>query len=323
MKALITGVDGFVGGHLAKYLTDQQDTTIVGTTWLSTDKYPHLESLGVQLHQIDLTDEETTSQLIENTRPDHIYHLAGQSFVPESFKHPWETLQNNIHAQLNILHTTATLGLKTRILVVGTADVYGPVSPDEVPTNEQQPLHPTSPYSVSKVAQDMLGLQYFHSHQVAAIRVRPFNQIGPGQSRRFVIPAFASQIAAIEKGTQEPVMKVGNLAARRDFTDVRDMVRAYHLLMQRGEPGEVYNIGSGQAYSIQEILDLMLGMARVPIDVQVDPDRFRPVDTPIMQSDNSKVQAAIGWQPAYTIEQTLADVLAEWRAHTGVQADIP
>ncbi|MBN1428783.1 MAG: GDP-mannose 4,6-dehydratase [Anaerolineae bacterium] len=314
MKALITGVDGFVGGHLAQHLADQQDTTIIGTTWLSTNQYPHLEKLGVHLHQIDLTNEEATHQLIEDTRPDHIYHLAGQSFVPESFKHPWETLRNNIQAQLNILQGIVKQGLETRVLVVGTAEVYGPISPSEVPTNEQQPLHPTSPYGVSKVAQDMLGLQYFHSHQVAAIRVRPFNQIGPGQSQRFVIPAFASQIAAIEKGSQEPIIKVGNLAAKRDFTDVRDMVRAYLLLLQHGEPGEVYNIGSEQAYSIQEILDTLLGMTEIPIEVQIDPDRFRPVEIPIMQADNSKIQAATGWRPTYSIEQSLADILAEWRA---------
>ena len=314
MKALITGVDGFVGGHLAKYLAGKKDTTIAGTTWLPTDQYPHLANLEVQLHQLDLTDEKATTQLIEATSPDHIYHLAGQSFVPESFEHPWETLRNNIQAQLNILQTIATLTLKTRVLVVGTAEVYGPILPDEVPTNERQPLHPTSPYGVSKVTQDMLGLQYFYSHRVAAIRVRPFNQIGPGQSRRFVVPAFASQIAEIEKGIQEPIIKVGNLAARRDFTDVRDMVRAYHLLMQRGEPGEVYNIGSGQAYSIQEILDMLLGMTEIPIKVQVDPDRFRPVEIPIMQSDNSKMQAATGWQPTIAMEQSLADILAEWRA---------
>lgn len=314
MKALITGIDGFVGGHLAAYLAAQPDTALIGTTWLATEQYPHLAGLGVELHQIDLTDEEATHDLLGTSRPDHIYHLAGQSFVPESFEHPWETLRNNIRAQLNILVSMASLGLKARVLVVGTADVYGPVSPHDVPTNELQPLHPTSPYAVSKVAQDMLGLQYFHSHKVAAIRVRPFNQIGPGQNQRFVIPAFARQIVAIEKGMQEPIIRVGNLAARRDFTDVRDMVRAYHLLMQRGEPGEVYNIGSGQAHSIQEILDMLLGLAQIPIKVQIDPALFRPMDTPIMQSDNSKIRAATGWQPVYTIEQSLANILAEWRA---------
>lgn len=313
MKALITGIDGFVGGHLVDYLAAQPDTTLIGTTWLATEQYPHLASLGVALHQIDLTDEEAARRLLETTRPDHVYHLAGQSFVPESFEHPWETLRNNIQAQLNILHTVARTGLDTRILVVGSAEVYGRVAPDDTPTNEQQPLRPTSPYSVSKVAQDMLGLQYFLSHHVAAIRVRPFNQIGPGQSPRFAAPAFASQIAAIEKGAQEPIIQVGNLAARRDFTDVRDMVRAYHLLMQHGEPGEVYNAGSGEAHNIQEVLDTLLRLTRVPIKVKADPARFRPVEIPIMLCDNSKLRAATGWQTSYSLEQTLADILAEWR----------
>jgi GDP-4-dehydro-6-deoxy-D-mannose reductase len=314
VKALITGVDGFVGGHLAACLAAQPDMTLVGTTWGATDRYPHLTSLDVELHQIDLTEANATYQLLATTRPDHIYHLAGQSFVPESFEHPWETLRNNIQSQLNILLGIIQSGLTARVLIVATADVYGSVAPHEVPTNEQQPLRPSSPYSVSKVAQDMLGLQYFHSHKVAAIRVRPFNQIGPGQNQRFVIPAFASQIAAIEKGRQEPIIHVGNLAARRDFTDVRDMVQAYQLLMHRGEPGEVYNIGSGQALSIQELLDMLLALTSTPIQIQVDPARFRPIDTPIMQSDNSKIQAATGWKPVYTIEQSLADILAEWRA---------
>jgi GDP-4-dehydro-6-deoxy-D-mannose reductase len=312
VKALITGIDGFVGGHLARYLASQQDSDISGTTWLPIDQYPDLAKLGVQLHQIDLTDEQATRQLLEAIQPDHIYHLAGQSFVPESFVHPWETLRNNIQAQLNILHNIAQLQLNTRVLVVGTAEVYG--RPEQVPTDEEQPLSPTSPYSVSKITQDMLGLQYFHSHKVAAIRVRPFNQIGPGQSQRFVVPAFASQIAAIEKGGQEPVLRVGNLAARRDFTDVRDMVRAYHLLLQHGEPGEVYNIGTGYAHSIQEMLDILLSLTSKTIMMEIDPARFRPVEIPVMMCDNTKIKSATGWQPVYAIEQTLADVLAEWRA---------
>lgn len=196
MKALITGAGGFVGYHLAQHLLEQGDVEIFGTTYLAPEDYPHLQGLDLSLQQIDLTDDDVVYQLLEDVRPDHIYHLAAQSFVPESFDAPWDTLSNNIKAQLTIQQAMLKLDLDSRLLVVGSAEVYGPVSPDDIPIDEQQPFRPPSPYSVSKVAQDMLGLQYYISHNLPAIRVRPFNQIGPGQSKRFVAPAFASQIAA-------------------------------------------------------------------------------------------------------------------------------
>jgi len=205
------------------------------------------------------------------------------------------------------------LNLNARILIVSSAEVYGTVSPDDIPISEQQPLRPQNPYSVSKLTQDMLGLQYHLSHNVDAIRVRPFNQIGPGQSDRFVAPAFASQIAAIEAGKQEPVMRVGNLIAKRDFTDVRDMVRAFELAMGKGESGAVYNIGNGQAHSIQELLDTLLYETDAPITLEEDPARMRPVEVPIFVCDNRKIRSTTGWEPAYTFKQTLIDVLNEWR----------
>jgi GDP-4-dehydro-6-deoxy-D-mannose reductase len=316
VKALVTGLGGFVGSHLARHLL-QADTTVTGTTFCPPDQYPHLAALidaGVQAQHVELTDERAVHKLLDQTRPDFIYHLAAQSFVPESFDNPWQTLGNNIHAQLNILHSMVKLNLDARVLVIGSSEEYGPVSPDDIPVNEGQPLRPANPYSVSKVAQDMLGLQYHLSHNLAVIRVRPFNHIGPGQSSRFVAPAFASQIAAIEKGAQEPVLYVGSLEARRDFTDVRDMVRAYRDVLTLGEPGAVYNIGSGQARSVRELLDILLHMTDAPIEVQTDPTRIRPVEVPIVVCDASKLRATTGWQPAYTFEQTLADILEEWRA---------
>lgn len=313
MKALITGADGFVGGHLARHLLQQEDASVIGTTFYPVEQYRHLAEAGVQLHHINLTDEAAVYKLLDEARPDQIYHLAAQSFVPESFENPWYTLSNNIQAQLNILHSMVRLNLNARMLVIGSSEEYGPISPDDVPIDEQQPLRPSSPYSVSKVAQDMLGLQYYLSHRLPVIRVRPFNHIGPGQSKRFVAPAFASQIAAIENGEQEPVLYVGNLEARRDFTDVRDMVQAYRQVITLGEPGAVYNIGSGQAHSIQELLDIMLHMTDVPIEIQVDPARMRPVEIPIVVCDYSKVRATTGWEPTYAFEQTLADILTDWR----------
>ncbi len=314
MNVLITGAGGFVGWHLIKYLSGLADIHLYGTTYLSTEKYPHLSDYPISLVHVDLRDREATRKLLDHIQPDEIYHLAAQSFVPLSFQDPWGTLGNNIECQLNLILGLIDLDLPTRFLAVGSGEVYGPVSPDDVPVNEHQPLRPANPYSVSKITQDMMALQYHLSHQVAAIRVRPFNQIGPGQSASFVAPAFARQIARIEKNEQPPVMRVGNLDARRDFTDVRDMVRAYHLVMQNGEPGAVYNIGSGQAHSIQALLDTLISLTDQAIDVQPDPGLFRPVEVPIIVCDSNRIQATTGWKPTYSFEDSLRDVLMDWRS---------
>ncbi len=313
MKALITGVGGFVGGHLVRHLLEQGDTTIIGAVYLPPEDHPDLVSTGIELHHIDLIDEDAVEHLLRRTQPDHIYHLAAQSFVPESFDDPWGTLENNIRSQLNLILSLIKLGLGARLLVVGTSEVYGPVTEDEIPIDEDQPLRPPSPYSVSKVAQDMLGLQYAISHHLDIVRVRPFNQIGPGQSKRFVAPAFASQIAAVEAGQQAPMIHVGNLEAKRDFTDVRDMVRAYRLVMARGEAGAVYNIGSGEAHSVRELLDVLLDHSPAPVEVRTDPARLRPVEVPIFVCNPARMRQATGWQPTFTFEQTLIDVLEDWR----------
>jgi GDP-4-dehydro-6-deoxy-D-mannose reductase len=321
LKSLITGIGGFVGGHLARYLANVPNSQITGTTFFPVEQHKALSELGIDLHHVELTDEDVVASLLADTRPDIIYHLAAQSFVPESFENPWYTLANNIQAELNILHNMVKLNIDARIVIVGSAHEYGMVSPEDMPLDEDQPLRPTNPYSVSKVAQDMLALQYFYSHNVAAIRVRPFNHIGPGQSDRFVAPAFASQIATIEKGEHEPVLYVGNLEGKRDFTDVRDVVRAYHLLSTKGTPGEVYNIGSGNAYTIREILDILLYMTEKPIEVRLDPTRVRPIDIPIFVCDPSKLRAATGWEPTFTLEETLRDILNDWRTRLNVRLD--
>jgi GDP-4-dehydro-6-deoxy-D-mannose reductase len=313
VKAFITGTGGFVGKHLVKHLLRHEDIEVFGTTFFPVERFVDLSEAGARLYQVNLTDREKIEALLDEVRPDHIYHLAAQSFVPESFDNPWDTLSNNIQSQLNILLSMIKLNLDARILIVSSAEIYGAVSPDDIPISEQQPLRPQSPYSVSKLTQDMMGLQYHLSHNVDAIRVRPFNQIGPGQSDRFAAPAFASQIAAIEAGKQEPILRVGDLSARRDFTDVRDMVCAYEQVMRKGEPGSVYNIGSGQAHSIQELVDTLLYQTEAPIIVEKDPDRVRPVEIPIFVCDPRKIQSTTGWEPTYTFEQTLIDVLDEWR----------
>ena len=319
MRALITGIGGFVGRHLARHLLAGLNTTVYGTTYLPVERHQLLAEMGIKLIQADLTDYDRLRRVLDESAPDHIYHLAAQSFVPISFENPWGTLSNNIHAQLNVLHSLAqSSGQATRVLVVGSGEEYGPVSPEDAPIDENQPLRPSSPYSVSKVAQDMLGLQYFLSHDLHVIRVRPFNHIGPGQDKRFVAADFASQVASIEAGLQEPAMYVGNLEPQRDFTDVRDMVRAYHLLLNEGEPGEVYNIGTGQLHSIRQLLDTLLDLSDAPIEVVVDTARVRPVEVPIVACDASKLRRQTGWKPQYTFEETLATILDDWRERVRV-----
>jgi GDP-4-dehydro-6-deoxy-D-mannose reductase len=240
-----------------------------------------------------------------------IYHLAGQAFVPRSFEAPWETLENNVRPQLNLSLACIQYHPTTRILIAGSAEIYGTVT--RVPIDESAPLQPSSPYSVSKVTQDLLGLQYHLSHGLHILRARAFNHFGPKQSDRFVVPAFAMQIARIEAGQQAPVLQVGDLSAQRDFTDVRDIVRAYRLLVERGTPGEAYNIASGEAHSIQEVLDTLLSLTAVPITVTIDEKRLRPSNIPILVGDNTRLRQATGWSPTVRFDQTLQEVLQDCR----------
>lgn len=316
MRALITGIAGFAGSHLADYLASETDLEIWGTVLGSEDREPpNIALLKSRLHLLygDLCDRDVCRIILARAQPDYIFHLAGRAVVGGSWENPWGAMEVNIRAQLNVLAGVADLGLDARILVVGSNEEYGSVRPEDLPIREEVPLRPNNPYGVGKVAQDLLGLQYHLSHGLQAIRVRPFNHVGPRQTEHFVVPAFARQIAQIEAGLHPPVMHVGNLQSRRDFTDVRDVVRAYWLILQRGEPGEVYNVGSGQAYSIQEILDDLLGFTDVQIRVETDPALLRPTDAPVTLCDPSKLRAVTGWEPTIPIEQTLADVLAEWR----------
>jgi GDP-4-dehydro-6-deoxy-D-mannose reductase len=278
---------------------------------------PHLRLAtiqdGVQLKVGDLRDAKRVSDIISEIQPEVIFHLAGQPFVPESFRDPSTTFDININAQLNIFLALLQHKIQARVLVVSSFEVYGQIQPEDIPIDEQTPFRPANPYGVSKIAQDLLGLQYTLSHDLDIIRVRPFNHIGPRQNERFVASAFARQIASIEQGKQPPVMYVGNLAAERDFTDVRDMVQAYVLAVQKGGAGEVYNIGSGQPVVIQSLLDTLLKMSSVTIDVQQDPDRMRPADIPKVVCDASKFRNHTGWTQHYSFDQTVHDILNDWR----------
>lgn len=315
VRALITGISGFVGSHLAEYLLEHTDWQVAGTVYGPEDNIEHLRD-RLELYPAELSELETVTSVIEQAKPDYIFHLAAQPLVSLSRRDPWATLANNIRLQLNILEAVARLGSTTRILVVGSSEEYGLVQPDELPIKETNPLRPTSPYAVSKVAQDMLGLQYHLSHKLFTVRVRPFNHIGPRQRLGFVAPDFARQIAEAEAGLQGPVIQVGNLEPQRDFSDVRDVVRGYHLLITQGEPGEVYNLGSEQARSVRELLEKLMAMSKVPITIEQDPERLRPTDVPVMVSDCTKIRGQTGWRPRISFEQSLQDVLDYWRERT-------
>lgn len=315
MRSLITGAGGFAGSHLADRLLSegQGGEHEVWGCDISGQRRP-FHPAALKLAGADLRDPHAAFDLIQRVRPDRIYHLAGQAFVGDSWSDPWDTIETNMRSQVNLLEAVSAAGLRPRILVAGSADIYGRVSPDELPVTEDTPLRPDSPYAVSKIGQDYLSMQYGLSHNLYIVRVRPFNHIGPRQNRRFVAPAFASQIAAIEAGRQPPVLHVGNLSARRDFTDVRDMVRAYQLALEHGEAGSVYNIGAGRSRPIQELLDVLLGLARVPIRVEFDPARLRPVDLADLVCDAGRFKARTGWAPSIPFEQSLSDLLDYERA---------
>ncbi len=321
MKALITGISGFVGSHLAEYLLEATDWEVAGTVF---GPYGNITNLSdkLELYPAELSRIEVVTFILEQAQPDAIFHLAAQPLVSASQRDPWGTLETNIRMQLSLLEGVAKVRPDCRVLVVGSSEEYGQVTPDELPVDENAPLRPMNPYALSKVAQDLMGLQYHLTRKLQIIRVRPFNHIGPRQGLGFVTADFASQITAAELGLQRPVMSVGNLEARRDFSDVRDVVRAYTELITQGVPGEVYNIGAGESHSVQEILDTLLGMSRVPIEVRQDLDRMRPSDMPDIVCNATRIRELCGWRATIPFAQSLRDVLEYWRQEKAASADL-
>lgn len=312
MRALITGISGFVGSHLAEHLLTNSDWEVAGTIYGPDQNIRHLSD-RLEVYPAELSRLPVVEFVLERAHPDVIFHLAAQPLTGHSFRDPWGTLATNISMQVSLLQAMVNIELDCRILIVGSSEEYGLVREEDLPVDEETPLRPMNPYAVSKIAQDMLGLQYHLSHGLDTIRLRPFNHIGPRQSLGFVAPDFARQIALIEAGLQEPVMLVGNLEAERDFTDVRDVVRAYTLLATRGETGQVYNVGSGLAHPIREVLETLLSLTDVRITVETDPGRIRPSDVPCVVCDYRCLYEATGWQPAFPFEQSLRDILDYWR----------
>ncbi|MCP4547850.1 MAG: GDP-mannose 4,6-dehydratase [bacterium] len=315
MKVLITGITGFAGSHLADYLlAEKPDIDVIGTMrWRSRlDNVEHLQG-KVKLLECDIRDATACNTLIAAERPDMIFHLAAQSFVPTSWKAPHESMSTNILGQLNIFEAVRAANLDCRIQIAGSSEEYGLVLPEELPITENQPLRPLSPYAVSKVGQDSMGYQYFMSYGMKIVRTRGFNHTGPRRPSVFVCSDFARQIVEIELGLREPRICVGNLEAERDFTDVRDMVRGYWLALEKGEPGEVYNLCTGTSWSIRSVLDLLIGFANVEVKVENDPDRLRPSDVPRLEGDVTRLHQATGWKPQIPFEQTMQDLLDYWR----------
>jgi GDP-4-dehydro-6-deoxy-D-mannose reductase len=315
VRALITGFTGFVGSHLAEALLEAGHEVHGLHRWRSRmDNVEHLRG-RVHLVEGDVADPVSMRRVVAQTRPQWIFHLAAQSFVPSSWTSPAATLDVNVQGQLNLFEAVRQLDLDCRIQIAGSSEEYGLVHPDELPITEDQPLRPLSPYAVSKVAQDLLAFQYHRSYGLDVVRTRGFNHTGPRRGSVFVCSNFARQIARIERGLAEPVIRVGNLEARRDFTDVRDMVRAYLLALEKGKAGEVYNICHGRDWSIQEVLDLLLARSEVEVRVEIDPERKRPSDVPVLLGSFERFERRTGWRPTIPFETTLEDLLAWWREH--------
>ncbi len=310
---MVTGVNGFAGSHLAEYLLAQGDEVFgMLRPGSSSANFPS-PCQAISLYEVELTQAEEVTRAIKEIMPELIFHLAAQAAVARSWEDPQGTLSNNIIAQLNVLQGVIAAQIDPKILILGSNEEYGTPCPGELPIREENPLRPTSPYGVSKVTQDMMGYQYFRSHGLRCVRVRPFNHLGARQREEFVVPSLAKQVAEAEAGLREPVIHVGNIEVKRDFTDVRDMVRGYYLALLHGEPGEVYNIGSGTMTSLRSIVDFLLNHSRVSLSVEQDASRLRPGDITESVCDCSKFKAKTGWQPEIPLEQTLLEVLEYWR----------
>jgi GDP-4-dehydro-6-deoxy-D-mannose reductase len=300
MRALVTGAAGFVGRHLVSHLRACGDE-VVGSD---------------RPDGPDLLDGPAVAAMVRSAAPDAVYHLAGWSDVGASWREPVAAFRANADGTLNLLQACIAAEVP-RVLSVSSADVYGKVTLRELPIGEEAPLRPVTPYAASKVAADFLGLQAFLGYGLDVLRVRAFNHLGPGQTSRFVASAIAERVAYNELDGTE-VVPVGNLSPRRDFTDVRDVVRAYRLLVEHGEPGEAYNVCSGTDIAISELAERILGLADRPMRLEEDPALQRPVDVPVLRGDPTKVHKATGWVPEIPLDQTLADLLAEWRGRAGV-----
>lgn len=311
-SVLITGVSGFVGRHLADALRKRGGVRIHGTI-LSPDEIRTGAPAEVKLTECRLEDPVSVEAAVRQAGPSVVYHLAAQSSVPQSLADPVGTFRANVMGTLHLLEVLRGAENLRSLILVSSAEVYGNVPECALPVTEDAHLDPANPYACSKACVDLLGAQYFRTFGLPVVRIRPFNHIGPGQSKTFAASSFACQIAEIEAGITPPRMMVGNLDAKRDFTDVRDVVEAYILATEKCIPGEAYNICSEKAVSIREILDALLALTSAQVEIVPDPERMRPSDTPVTLGDCSKLQTATGWSPRFSMDGTLEDLLDYWR----------
>ena len=309
-RILVTGCSGFLASHLLKLLQQDGKSKIFGITEVPGFSYPYVE-----VSQVDIRRRDDMVHLLENIRPDITFHLAAVTNVGFAWKNPYLTYEVNFFGSSNLLEAILAVAPHSRLVLMSSAEVYR--SNGKTPINEGSPTQSQNPYALSKLVMEMLGDMYWKTHGLNVCKLRAFNFTGPGQDVKFVASDFASQIAAIEKGKQEAVIRVGNLAAIRDFSDVRDMARYVQVIGQRGKGGEVYNLGSGRSYSINKILDVLLSLAKKAIRVEVDAEKFRPLDNPQINSDCSRIKTEFGLRPEIAMEKTLLDLLNYWREFSG------
>lgn len=322
MKALITGGAGFAGSHLTEYLLAVgYEVTVLA---LAQEDTAHLNTLTrpVHIERVDLRNAVELKAILEGLRPDQVYHLAALTSPTESFRDPTETYAVNFDGTLHLLEACRELAGACRVLVVSSSEVYGHVEEGALPLREETPLRPANPYAGSKAAAEMLAYQFFRSYGLQLVRVRPFNHTGPRQSPAFVCSDFARQVAEITLGLRRPLMTVGNIEVRRDFSDVRDIVMGYNLLLEKGTPGEVYQLGSGCAVPVEQVLRILLGFCPQRIEVRTDPSRRRASDAPALWGETSKAERAVGWSRQYSLEATLRDLMDYWIMKLKSQASV-
>ena len=309
MKAMIIGAAGFVGSYLAEAIRRDMSCEITATKLA----HEEINISDVKIIDLNILDPDKVFEVLSEERPDYIFHLAAQSSVALSWKNPKLTVDVNIIGALNFLNAIRKLDYNPRVLIVGSGEEYGRVT--EVPIKEDCALHPGNVYAVTKACQNMMSTIYSQAYGLQLIMTRSFNHIGPRQLPQFVVADFCSQVVKIEKGLQEPVIHVGNLSAKRDFTDVRDVVKAYCKLIQYGRSGEIYNVGSGHAIAVEDILQVIISQSKADIEVVVDPKKLRPVDVPVIEADTTKLYKDTGWKPEISLEHTISDTLNYWRNH--------
>lgn len=308
MKALVIGAGGFAGPYLVKALL--QEGYDVLATKLS---FENVEVPGCETADLNVTDARQVKEVLSSAQPDVVFHLAAASSVARSWKNIDKTFEINVNGCIHVLDAVRALEKKARILLIGSSEEYGFTAGAKMPVNEEAPIHPANPYAISKYSQTCLGRMYHRAFGTDVVMMRAFNHIGPGQPEGFVVPDFCRQIVQIERGQVPPVIRVGNLSAKRDFTDVRDIMHGYVLCSQHGRAGEVYNIGSGRSVAISEILNQLLSLSHVKISVEIDPSRLRPSDVPEVVADVSKITGDTGWRPRISLEQSLSETLEYWR----------